>query len=368
MTPPLSPTPSAPAPDTVPDSEAERPTLKTIAAETGLAVATVSRALKDAHDIGEETKKRVRAAAQRLGYRPNRAGVRLRTGKTNVIALVLSTETDVMNHTSRLIYSIANALRGTAYHLIVTPFFPDQDPMDPVRYIVETESADAVILNQTKPDDPRVRYMMERGFPFATHGRTDMGLHHPFYDFDNEAFARIGVQSLAARGRKHLLLVPPPRAHSYARHMTTGFSQAAAEAGLPFDVLTTATSDSPSALVEREVALRMQQHPRPDGLVIGSTTAAMSAISGAERTGLTIGRDFDVVAKEAIHFLHRFRKEILVVHEDVGRAGDFLARAVVAAIEKRLTDGGQCVDEPTGVEKPQDTGQDMTRDIGGDEA
>ena len=82
-----------------PDSD--RPTLKTIAAETGLAIATVSRALKDASDIGEDTKKRVRETAERLGYRPNRAGVRLRTGKTNVIALVLSTEADVMNHTSK---------------------------------------------------------------------------------------------------------------------------------------------------------------------------------------------------------------------------------------------------------------------------
>ena len=139
--------------------DSQRPTLKTIAAETGLAIATVSRALKDASDIGEETKRRVRETAERLGYRPNRAGVRLRTGKTNVIALVLSTEVDVMNHTSQLIYSIAEALRGTAYHLVIMPYFPDQDPLTPVRYIVETESADGVILNQTTPDDPRIRYI-----------------------------------------------------------------------------------------------------------------------------------------------------------------------------------------------------------------
>jgi len=99
----------------------ERPTLKTIAQATGLAVATVSRALHDAPDIGERTKERVREVAQELGYRPNRAGVRLRTGKTNVISLVLSTEEHVMNHTARLIYSIADALRGTPYHMIVTP-------------------------------------------------------------------------------------------------------------------------------------------------------------------------------------------------------------------------------------------------------
>ena len=67
----------------------ERPTLKTIAFMTGLGVTTVSRALKDAPDIGAETKERVRMVARQLGYQPNRAGVRLRTGKTNVIALVL---------------------------------------------------------------------------------------------------------------------------------------------------------------------------------------------------------------------------------------------------------------------------------------
>ena len=341
------------------DSEAERPTLKTIAAETGFAVATVSRALKDAPDIGEETKKRVRAAADRLGYRPNRAGVRLRTGKTNVIALVLSTEADVMNHTSRLIYSIANALRGTPYHLIVTPFFPDQDPMDPIRYIVETESADAVILNQTRPADPRIRYMVERGFPFATHGRTEMGLDHPYFDFDNEAYGRIAVQALARQKRSQLLLVPPPREHAYARHMTTGFAIAAAEAGARFEVMKSVTSDSGAAAVEQAVLDRLRQPNPPDGFVAGSTTASMAIINAAERAGHRLGRDVDVVVKEAIRFMRRFRREVLIVHEDVGRAGEFLARAAVAAIEKRPKDMWQFLDAPVRVERAEDEEGEM---------
>jgi len=331
-------------------ADSERPTLKTIAAETGLAIATVSRALKDAPDIGEETKKRVRETAQRLGYRPNRAGVRLRTGKTNVIALTLSTEADVMNHTSRLIYSIAEMLRGTSYHLVVMPFFRDQDPMDPIRYIVETESADGVLMNQTTPDDPRVRYLAEHNFPFATHGRTAMGLDHPYFDFDNEEFARIGVRALAERARKHLLLIPPPRAQSYAGHMITGFSDESARQGLVFEVMDDVTSDSGAALVEAAVARRMAREPVIDGLISGSTTAAMASVAGAEKCGMVIGRDFDVVAKEAITFLRRFRKEIIVVEEDVDRAGKFLARAVMAAIERRAPEQGQFLDRPDHVE------------------
>lgn len=329
-----------------PPQGTERPTLKTIAAESGLAVATVSRALKDAPDIGEATKARVRAIAQRLGYRQNRAAVRLRTGKTNVIALVLSTEADMMNHTSKLIYSIAAALRGTAYHLVVMPFFPDQDPMDPVRYIVETESADGVILNQTKPEDPRLRYLAAHAFPFATHGRSDMGLDHPYFDFDNEAFGRLAVKALAAQGRKQIFMIAPPRNQMYSRHMVLGASQEAAAQGLTFELSDAITSDAPAQIVEAEVIQRFAQPPHPDAIIAGSTNSAMAAVAAAERRGLVIGRDFDIATKEAITFLHRFRPAMLVVQEDVGRAGEFLARAVMAAIEGRAPDQGQGLEIP----------------------
>ncbi len=336
--------------------EPVRPTLKTIAQETGLAVATVSRALKDAPDIGDATKRRVREVALRLGYRPNRAGVRLRTGKTNVIALVLSTEQDVMNHTSQLIYSIAAALRGTAYHLIVTPYFPDEDPMVPIRYLVETGSADGVIINQTTAHDPRVAYMAAHHFPFSTHGRTDMGVAHPYFDFDNHSFARLGAEALIARGRRRLALIAPPLEHSYAQHMLAGFIEGAAFQGLTIERLTTVTSDSPATEIEAAVRARMLAPDRPDGFVFGSTTAAMATVAAAESAGLVLGQDFDAVAKEAIRFLHRFRPEMIVVHEDVSRAGDFLARAVVAAIEHRETGAYQAVDQPVLAAAPMVSG------------
>ncbi len=340
----------------VPDSEPGRPTLKTVAADTGLAVATVSRALNDAPDIGEETKRRVREAAKRLGYRPNRAGVRLRTGKTNVLALVLSTEAEMMNHTSRLIYSIANALRGTAYHLVVMPYFPDQDPMDPVRYIVETGSADGVILNQTRAEDPRITYLTDRGFPFATHGRTGMGLSHVYYDFDNEAYARLAVRALCARKRQRLLLIAPPREHMYSRHTVLGFAEAAAEHGATFEIAESVTSDDGAEVVESFITERMSAPNPPDGLVMSSTSAAMAAVAASELLGLVLGRDFDLVAKEAIPMLRRFRRNLLIIPETVGKAGDFLARGLIAGIENPDAPPAQGLEVPDTVELPPDAG------------
>ncbi len=328
-------------------TDTARPTLKTIAALTGLSIATVSRALKDAPDIGEETKRRVREMAARVGYRPNRAGVRLRTGKTHVIALVRSTEEDVMNHTSQMINAISTALRGTSYHMILMPYFPEEDLMAPIRYVVETGSADGVIINQTTPDDPRVRYMHERGFPFATHGRTDMGVEHPYFDFDNEIFARIIVREMVARGRRSLALVAPPKGQSYAQHMIKGFTEEAARLGVAARVIDEVSSDTPALLVERFAERCFAMSDGPDGVVLGSATSSMALVTGGEACGLVLGRDFDVGTKDSIHFLRRFRSEMLVVHEDVGHAGDFLARAVMDAIDNRAPHAvQQYLDQP----------------------
>lgn len=309
-----------------------RPTLKTIAGLTGLAVTTVSRALNNAPDIGLNTRKRVRQVADEVGYVPDRAGVRLRTGKTNVISLVLCTDQDATNHTSKLISSIAAALRNTQYHLIITPYFLDEDPMRPIRYIVQNRSADAIIMNRIQPDDPRIHYLKENGIPFVTHGRSQYTDDHSYFDYDNAAFGRIAVDRLAALGRSHILMVAPPTSQSYAQHMIDGAQKAAGEHGIIFEVLEGATSDDPNSHVHMTVRERMQREPKVDGVVCGSMTSTMAAVTSLETLGLNMGKDLDVFAKEGAPFLSLFRKGILTVPEDIGRAGTFLAEAAITLI------------------------------------
>lgn len=312
-----------------------RPTLKTIAQRVGLAVPTVSRALNDAPDIGDATKQRVREAAREMGYRPNRAGQRLRTGKTNVIALALTTENDVMSHTARLIHSIAAELRGTPYHMIIAPYFQDEDPMQPIRYVAETGSADGLIMNQIQPEDPRVRYLMETGFPFVTHGRTIWSEGHAYYDFDNGVFARLAVEKLVARGRKSLMMIAPRADQNYSIEMVAGATEAARALNVRFRVVDTATSDAPFAEIEAKLVSDLDHAGADaDGIISASATAAMAAMSALEAKGVTIGDTVDVLAKEAVPLLQRFRKEIIVVKEDVSMAGSFLARALMQAIDQ----------------------------------
>lgn len=314
--------------------EGERPTLKTIAFMAGLGVTTVSRALKDAPEIGRATKNRVQLIAKQIGYRPNRAGVRLRTGKTNVISLVLNAQSEIMGLTSNMVYGISEVLLATPYHLTVTPYSVENDPMQPIRYIVETGSADGIIMSRTEPDDARVRYLTEHSIPFATHGRTEMGIEHPFHDFDNEAFAYKSVKSLLLKGRKKIaMMAGPTSAVTYHRHLERGFSRAIEEGDAKAILVPDIDVDTSLGRIRDRTEEIMSGSNRPDGIVCCSGSAAIALVAGIEAAGLKIGKDVDLVSKQSTDVLKWFRPEIIVFNEDVRHAGRELARAVLRRIE-----------------------------------
>jgi len=326
-------------------TQTAKPTLKTISQLSGLAVPTVSRALNDAPDIGRDTKKLVRKIADEIGYIPNRAGVRLRTGRTNVVSLIMST--DHNNHTGRLIASVSGGLFGSPFHLIVTPSFPADDPMKPVRYIVETGSADAIILNQIADEDPRVAYLMERNFPFVTHGRSKWSERHAYYDFDNNAYGTQAVKGLKARNRENVLLLGPPLYHSYGAHMLEGARTTAERLGMTFDRITTIDSDTPSPKAAPLLAAYLKENPQIDGIVTGSTNAATAAVGAIEQLGRTLGGDIDVFTKEAEPYLTLMRPELLAIYENIETTGEFLAKAALQAIRSPAAAPAQKLDLPS---------------------
>ncbi len=324
---------------------AERPTLKTIAYMTGLGITTISRALKDAPDIGADTKERVRMVARQLGYQPNRAGVRLRTGKTNVIALVLSIDEEIMGFSSQMVFGISEVLTGTPYHIVVTPHSHSKDPMLPVRYILDTGSADGVIISRIEPDDARVRLLSEQSMPFATHGRTDAGLVHPYHDFDNEAFAHQAVARLVRRGRRRIALLQPPSKLSYYTHTRAGFVKGLREHGAK-EVPLGLNIDAPLQDIRDAIEALMRSDDAPDGIVSSSGSATIAVNAGIEAAGKRVGRDIDLVSKESAPILKWIRPEIITAFEDVRHAGRELAKSVIARIDGIAPEHLQSMSEP----------------------
>jgi len=313
------------------DMSDKRPTLRSLAEITGLGISTVSQALRNSPEIAHDTRERVQLAARQMGYRPNRAGVRLRTGKTNVIALILNAQDGGSGFFANIVYGISEALKGTPYHLVVTPYSLS-DPMEPVRYVVETNSADGVIISRTQPNDPRVRYLTENNMPFATHGRTDMDLTHAYYDYDNDAFVVEALRLLKAKGRKNIALLSPPPNLNYYNHVLSGFDHGLAEGGLNGFLIAGANSDSEIGEL-RKVGLELAtRRDAPDGIICVSSSTALALISGMQQGGRLIGLDYDLVAKPVNDLVAMAQPSIIGIDEDFNRAGRELARMVIERI------------------------------------
>jgi LacI family transcriptional regulator len=328
-------------------SASERPTLKTIAYFTGLGITTVSRALKDAPDIGSETKARVRLVARQLGYRPNRAGVRLRTGKTNVIALVLGVDAEIMSMAGQMVYGISEALQDTQYHLVLTPHMNNTDPMAPLRYIFETGSADGVIISRTEPNDERVRFLEEHDVPFVTHGRTDMNIIHPYHDYNNEAFTHEAVHRLTALGRKRLAIVSPPAHLTYCQHSKAGFYRGLKDFGATEVPFAAATTDDPPHKIKDCIEALMRGADAPDGIVCCSGNSAIATGAGVEAAGKRLGVELDMASKDAADALQWFRPQILTVNENFALAGRELTKALIARINGTSPTELQSITQPS---------------------
>lgn len=309
----------------------ERPTLRTLASLTGLAVATVSRALANDPQIAPDTRTRVMTAARKIGYSPDRAAQRLRTGRTNVIALVLNPHEEIIGYGASMISGITRALRGTSYHLVVMPNFADREPLEQVENILRNRLADGVLVSRTEPADLRVRLLLEHGFPFVSHGRTELATAHPFVDYDNFEFARSAVHRLAQAGVRRPSMIPAPGRMTFAQHLRLGFLRGCAEGGLEGQILDNITLDSPADAIYAHVSRLIEEGRLPDGLVCPGETSAMATYAACTDAGRA--DECRLVMKSTSQVAGFIRPRIDSIFEDLAEAGERMGTLLLRAIK-----------------------------------
>jgi DNA-binding LacI/PurR family transcriptional regulator len=91
--------------------------LKDIAARAGVSLMTVSKALRDQPDVSATTKTRVKLLAQQMGYLPDSSAQVLRTRKTKLFGIVLSSMTNPIY--SRVILAIEEGAHALGYDVLL---------------------------------------------------------------------------------------------------------------------------------------------------------------------------------------------------------------------------------------------------------
>jgi LacI family transcriptional regulator len=327
-----------PSPPTVPQDPAAlprsgKPTLRTIAGMTGLNVTTISRALNNAPELSQETRERVQRIAAEIGYVPDRTALRLKTGRTHVICLILDPHDEILGFGQSMVSGLTAALRGTPYHIVITPNFKNSEPIEPIRYILRNRAADGVIFSRTEPDDARVKLLIENDFPFVSHGRTEIATPHPYVDYDNFTFAYQAVKRLAAKGRKRIGMILPPARFTFGRHLKSGFMAAIEETGIAYEFVTAVSLDSDADEIRRATVARMRERHAPDGYVCAGDAAALAVMAGISDAGRAICTDVDIVAKQTSVIFSQVRPTVDAIYEDTALAGQQMGELLLRRIQ-----------------------------------
>ncbi|MDB1125333.1 LacI family DNA-binding transcriptional regulator [Vibrio algarum] len=313
-------------------------TLKTLAEYTGLSVTTVSRALKNGDDVKQPTKDKVKAAADKLGYRPNLSGLGLRTGiNYNICAILPVTKPgDMVGDVGilGLIEGLTAGLENTPYNLTVLPLVPGQDPLEPVKYAVENNLAGGVIFNLTQTKDERVTYLNENNIPFVSFGQTEMSLEHPYVDIDNYDIGYRAANYLYERKRKDIRLISSSRIYTYSWHKYYGVKRASMENGGCFEKDKDIIFDTDVVNYREYAKELMAGSNAPDGIICGSEISACGIVAGVQDAGKVIGRDVDIITIETCDLPSFFVPPIPGFRQDLHSIGRKLSKFIVMNIER----------------------------------
>lgn len=274
------------------NSTGVRPTIRMVAELAGVSTATVSYVLSGRRGDGgpgvsDPTAEKVKAAAERLGYRPNQAARAIRTGRTNTVILSLTMLSDPWS------LSVIEAVQKAAVPLGITPMIlGDADWVK----VLGAHNADAVFVDAVR-DDQRDALLR-----LAGHGTTlvvfDERLEAEGFDVIRSIAGpgcRMAVEHLLHGHRRIACLTPATSEGTSGGTRYRAYADALSQAGISGREDYVGLFDGTSAGAYAAATRLLGLPERPTAIYATTDYAAVSAINAAQRLGLGVGTDVDII-------------------------------------------------------------------------
>jgi len=317
--------------------------IKELAKHLNISIGTVSRALNNHPEVNADTRRRVLEAAERLGYAPDQAARGLRKGMVGTVAFLLSTDRTGKQDAvffMELCRGVQETLARHDLDLVMHLAKPGDGMMERVRRIVERRQADALILAETREEDPRLDYLLARDFPFATLGRSFSGGRHPWGDLDFEGAMRAAIERLAGLGHRRVALAVggAPRL-MLDRVLIEAYETETARHGLPLDpdLIRSSESDEDGGYRVTDAFLKLPE--RPTAILFPHYRAVAGAYSRLAEEGLRPGADIAIISCSADTPMAQFLTPALTCFRlDFLELGGRLAEALLTVMPRFAAD------------------------------
>lgn len=305
------------------------PTIHEVAKEAGVSIATVSYVLNGTRRVAEETRLRVLAAIQRLGYRPNVTARNLQAGATRLFGYTWRpTPADAFNPVlDRFLHALAEAAAARGYRVLTFPTSSLAQELATYEDLMLVGQVDGFVLSNTNLDDPRVRALLEAGFPFVAFGRANPEWDFPWADVDGAAGMTLAVDHLIAQGHCRIACLAWPEASLTGQHRLAGYLGGMAAAGLAVDPawIVRGENSYDAAYRAARQLLALPAESRPTAIVAMTDLMAMAALNAGWDAGYQVGRELAVVGFDDAPVAPCLRPSLSSVRQPIAEVGERLA-------------------------------------------
>src|SRR5215475_10470484 len=189
-------------------------TIATVARHANVSRQTVSNVLNAPGMVRDETRARVMAAIEELGYRANLAARQMRTGRSRLIGVRIDPvrngiEAAVLD---RFLHGLTETAAPAGYRVVLYTASDDGTEIATYDELLATYALDAFVLTHTHHGDARTAWLSQAGVPFTTFGRPWGGVdQHPWVDVDGAAGTAAATRHLLARGHRRIGFIGWPK-------------------------------------------------------------------------------------------------------------------------------------------------------------
>jgi len=277
-------------------------TIKNVAEEAGVSIATVSRVVNGIPgQYNEKTKKRVMQIIEKLNYQPNAIARSLRNRKTHTIGFVVP---GLQPFFAEILEGVQSVARKKGYSTVLCN--TDYDPKQEEAYVVNLleRRVDGVIFTSGVMRDEHILKLKEEGIPIVLIEKFMESSDIPAIVIDNFSAAKKAVKHLLGLGYKNIGYISAPLELVPLRERFEGYKQALLESQIPYDPSivyiekTIKKEDLRSGYKIMEKILHQGNFPR--AFFIVSDTLAIGAIKAIKDFGMRVPADIAIVGFDDI--------------------------------------------------------------------
>jgi len=185
-------------------------TIKDVALHAGVSISTVSYVLSGARPISEETKKRILASMDELGYSPNALAQALASKKSRMLALLTNPiDRSLAGTDMEFINGAAHAAHDQGYHLVLWAE-PLTTPCD-LEDLARQGLVEGVLLMEVTLHDWRIGVLSRLGMPTHMIGRPENPEGTNWVDIDFEKTVSDSLDWLEGAGHTRVVLINQSR-------------------------------------------------------------------------------------------------------------------------------------------------------------